>query len=159
MLFGGAFYWLRGDLEKRADAAQKDRAIIESRSRILESLARLKTDSGEAAIYKKAIDLILPVQDKLLEFPRWLDAAARLRQVGQTFNFRGSAVPPGENTPGYIVFTLDMSGQLDNLSNLLKDIESGKEKFLARFDNFDLTRTESGYRLLTQGRVFFGKTK
>lgn len=155
LIFSATLYLLSSDLSARAEKIVADRALISQRSAALEFLAESKKNTPRADVYKQAMDRILVSQDQILDFSRWLDGLARVRQVGLSFSFQGGQVSPHGDAPGYIGFSLDLNGKLDDLTNFLKDIEFQSPGFLINLDNFDLSRNGSNYRILTQGRVFF----
>jgi len=146
---------LSRDLESEAEKTATDRILISKRAAALESLADLKRNSAKADAYKQAMDKILISQDQLLDFPRWLEEAARIRRLALTFSFQGSEVQPQPNFPGYINFSLDLSGPIDDLTQFLKDFERQEPRFLVSLESFDFVRDGSIYRVLTRGKVFF----
>lgn len=154
-VFALALYFLSKDVNFQEEKVVADRALINQRAAVLGALADLKRDAPRGDVYKRAMDKILVSQDQLLDFPRWLDGLARVRQIGLNFSFQGSQVAPLEDSPGYIAFSLDLVGKLSYLIDFLKDIEFQSPRFLISLDNVDLTRSGSDYRILSQGRVFF----
>lgn len=148
-------FLLSRDLQSQAEKVVADRALINQRAAVVAALASLKTDASRAELYKRAMDKILVSQDQLLDFPRWLDGLSRVREIGLTFLFQGSQVAPQGDSPGYIAFSVDLIGKLNNLVDFLKDVEFQSPRFLVSLDSIDLTRNGSDYRILSQGRVFF----
>ncbi len=155
LIFASILYFLSEDLSFQAEKVVADRALINQRAAILGALADLKKDASQADIYKRAMDKILVLQDQLLDFPHWLDGLSRAHQVGLSFSFQGSQVPPQGETPGYIAFSLDLTGKLGDLIDFLKDVEFQSPRFLVSLDNVGLTKGDSAYRISSQGRVFF----
>lgn len=155
VVFTSAIYFFSQDLESRADKVVSDRTLINQRAAALGALADLKRDSPPADIYKRAMDKILVSQDQLLDFPRWLDGLARVRRIGLNFSFQGNQIAPGENAAGYVAFSLDLIGKLDDLVDFLKDVEFRSPRFLISLEGIDLTRNGTDYRILSQGKVFF----
>lgn len=155
IVFGIVLYFLSKDLTSRANKLTVDRLFISQRAATIAALASLKTDAPKADMYLQAMSKFLVSQDQLFDFPRWLDGIARSRQVGMNFSFQGSQTPPQGDMPGFISFSLDLSGELSNLVDFLKDIEFKSTRFLVAIDNFDLRRSDSGYRILANGKVFF----
>jgi hypothetical protein len=153
--FGLAFYFLVQDLDSQAQKIVSDRALLAQRTALLLSLADLKKDAGSAAVYRQAIDKILVSQDQLIDFPQWISGLARIRQISLSFSFQGDQVPPQNGSLGYINFSLDASGSLENLGAFLEDVEFKAQRFLVVLDTADLSGGESGYRLLSHGRIFF----
>jgi len=155
LVFAAILYFLSRDLQFQAEKIVADRALINRRAAVLGALADLKRDAPQADVYKRAMDKLLVSQDQLLDFSRWLDGLARVRQIGLNFSFRGSQVAPQGDAPGYIAFSLDLAGKLNNLVEFLKDLESLSPRFLVGLDGVDLTGDGSSYRILSQGKVFF----
>lgn len=153
--FGLAFYFLTNDLSSQAQKIVVDRASLAQRTILLSSLADLKRDAAEAAVYSQAMDKILVSQDQLIDFPQWISDLARIRQVSLSFSFQGDQVPPQNGSLGYINFSLDASGNLDNLGAFVEDLELQAPRFLVVLDTVDLSGGGTAYRLLSQGRVFF----
>lgn len=155
LVFGGGVYYLSRDLDSQAQALIADRTLVANRAALLGSLADLKKDAPEAARYQQAMDKILVSSDRLLDFPKWLDDLARIHRVSLVFSFRGSQTPSRADAPGYIGFTMDVSGTAENLSGFLSDAEVKATRFLLALDAFDLAKSEgANYRVLTQGKLF-----
>ena len=154
-IFGAGFYFFSKSLRADAQYIAEDRLLIAESSAILASFAELKRDASLAVRYEKAMERLLVPKDHLIDFPRWLEGLARVRQVGLNFSFSGSEVGPQEDYPGYINFSLDVTGNFDAIAAFLKDAESQSVRFLLNLDTFDVTRGGSGYRVFSRGRVFF----
>jgi len=153
--FGLTFYFLTNDLDYQAQKIAFDRASLSQRTTLLSSLADLKRDAASAGVYRQAIDKILVSQDQLIDFPQWISNLARIRQVSLGFSFQGDQVPPQNGSLGYINFSLNASGNLDNLGAFVEDLELRAPRFLVVLDAVDLSGGGTSYRLLSQGRVFF----
>ncbi len=154
-VFGTLFYFLSQDLYLQSGKISADRSIINQRAATIDSLNNLKKDAPNADVYLKAMNKLLVPQDQLFDFSRWLDGIARVRQVGMSFHFNGNIVSSQGNSPSYIAFSLDLNGGIQNLLDFLKDVEFRSPRFLVRIDNFDFTKNDRGYRILSNGRVFF----
>lgn len=155
LVFGTSLYFLAKSLKADATHISNDRLVIAHNASMLGVLAELKRDASQADLYQKAIEKILVPRDRLLDFQRWLDGLRRVRQVDMNFAFVGSESAPTETFPGYISFSLDISGTLDNLTAFLKDIELQSTQFLVSLDTFDVSGSGSSYRIISRGRVFF----
>lgn len=155
IVFGVLLYFLSQDVVSQADKIVADRLVVSQRATAIEALAELKNNKPKANAYFEAMNKILVTQDQLLDFPRWLDGLARVRQVGMNFSFHGTQNPSTGSSPGFISFSLDLTGASQNLIDFMKDIEFRSPRFLATIDNFDFTRKESGYRIMANGKVFF----
>jgi outer membrane murein-binding lipoprotein Lpp len=155
LVSGAALYFLSGDLQSQVQKIGTARALLTNRSAVLGSLAALKKDAAQAAVYKPAMDVVLVSQDQLLDFQKWLDGLAGVHRIGYNFSFQGDPVLPQSDAPGYYNFSLDINGALDNLIEFIKDVEYKSPRFLTNLYGFDLTRDGDNYRVLTQGKVFF----
>ena len=155
VFIGLSVFFLSRDIAYQSEKITEDRVAVAQRTVSLGALASLKKDAPRAAAYKQAISQVLVTKDQLLDFPKWLDGIARGRQLSLSFSFSGSESPPQENSPGHIPFSMDVSGELDDLNDFLKDIEYKSPKFLVTMDGFDTSGGGSSYRIRTSGRVYF----
>ncbi len=147
--------WFAADVNVQRGKVVQDRALIRARAASIAILAELKRNATHALRYEEKMNAFLPTQEQLLDFPRTLDNLARVRQLALNFGFQGGQTPPQGSTPGAVSFALDVSGAFENILGFLKDVEVEPPRFLTTFDTFDIVRSGDGYRLLTQGRVFF----
>ncbi len=157
-LLGYGLFWFSGRLDARTDEIIKARQFIDESKRGITAIAELQGKAVEADAYQKRMDLILPREDQLLDFPRWLEGVAKVHQVAATFNFQGGQKPAEQNVPGYIQFTVAIDGRFDSILSFLKDIETNQRQFLAGFDHFELTRSGAigvMYRMSVNGKLFF----
>jgi len=155
IVFGASFYFLSKSFDSMTKDIAADRLLIAGNTVTLGNLAELKQADQESARYKKAMGKLLVSKDQLIDFGNWLDGLARVRQIAMDFSFSGSEVAPQENLPGYINFSLDIAGPLDALTSFLKDIELQATRFLVNLDGFNAVRSDAGYRIVTNGKVFF----
>lgn len=156
VLLGGGLAWLSYGLSDQAQRIVDDRVQLDQRAALLGSLAALKDAAPAAANYEKAMELLMPTQDQLLDFPHTLDNLAKVDQVSLSFSFQGGQVAPQGANPGYVTFSLNAGGSADNLTNFLKDAEVRASKFLVAFNSFSLSRNGDGsYSVMAQGQLFF----
>ena len=148
-------YWLFLKLNGEAANIASDRDTIHSNSQLIEGLASIKSMAAETGKYKQALDALLPAKDELVNFSGWLDGLSRAHQVSESFSFQGNAVESSKSEAGFVGFSLDASGAYGNLIDFLKDVELRAPRYLVGFDNVDLRRDGSGYRVSVRGRVFF----
>src|SRR3989344_7771217 len=87
------------------------RELIVQRSFVLDNLADLRRTAPEAARIGAKIRALLPLQDELLGFPRFLDGLSRAHNISLSFSFQGDPVPGGETQAGHINLTLRLSGK------------------------------------------------
>lgn len=155
VFFGALFYVLAGDISSKAQKISDDRAAALERAAAVDAIAGLKQGEPEAAKYRSAMDQLLVPEAQLLDVPKWLDGLARVRQVGETFAFQGNQVPAAGDTPGYINFSLGITGNFDSMLDFLKDVELRSPRFLVQLDKVELTSLDGSYQGSTNGRVFF----
>ncbi len=147
--------WFAADLSTQRSKVVQDRVLIRERSASIAILAELKRNAVQALRYEQKMNAFLPTQEQLLDFPRTLDNLARVRKLTLNFGFQGGQTPSQGNAPGAVSFALDVNGTFNDILGFLKDVEVEPPRFLAAFDTFDIVRSVEGYRLFTQGRVFF----
>jgi len=155
LIFWAALSWLSLDVDSVVDKIVVDRTLIKKKAEAIGILAELKQTAPEAASYKKSVDAILPPQEQLLDFPRWLDGLARARRLNIGFDFQGRETPPQDASPGYAAFILNIGGALTDILAFVKDLELQVPRYLIGIEGFDLKETGEGYQLSTRGRVFF----
>ncbi len=95
MIFAGfvasaaAFYVLGIQLGSISAKIAREKGFMAQRTDAVGLLAELKKVAPEAEPYKQAMDSLLPTQDQLLDFPRYLDALAKNYSLSVSFNFQG----------------------------------------------------------------------
>ncbi|MBI5221165.1 MAG: hypothetical protein HY978_05055 [Candidatus Liptonbacteria bacterium] len=154
-LFGSAMLWLSASASDKAKIITLNRTLISRSSQSSETLAELKQNAPAAASYAKLLIGFLPPAEELLNFPRWLDGLARAQQVSLRVSFQGEPVPAREELPGFYRFSADMTGELDNILNLMTSVESRAPRYLVRFENFEYSQAGDQARITSQGKVYF----
>ena len=155
IVFGTAFYILTGNIQEQTSAITKGQSDIENQSALVNSYSNLKENASVAAAYQAAMGKLLGTQDNLIAFPAQIDGIARSDGVDEVFAFQGDPVPGTKNALGYVVFKLNATGSLGNITTFLKDIEVSVPILLSEIDSFDLTQSGSNYALAAAGKVFF----
>ncbi len=155
VVFSGGLYWLNNDLETQAERIINARSTVARRSSSLEALAELKRVAPRAEEYQRTMDRLLPTQDELIGFGSWLENLGRVRQVSVDFSFEGGQTPSGENAPGFIPFSLRLSGGHENVVGLVGDLELTGTQYLISLGAIELTRNGSSYKISTSGYVYF----
>lgn len=157
------FFVLANFLDSRITAIATEtssaRAAQFRASKITEILAAYKSDAPRAKYYQDALSQFLPEQEQLLDYPRYLEGIARVRNVGVTFNYQGEPVAATGPVAGYLSFTMEVSGPLSNTIDFLKDVELQGARFMVAIDTADITRMSDIYRISAQGRAFFKHTQ
>ena len=147
-------YYLSFDIAAKAKAIADDRSLTDQKTGVLAVLAGLKAQAPQAAAYQAAIDQLIPSQDGLIGFGGWLNQIASSDGVTANFSFDGDPVPASGNIPGYVAFSLNASGPINNIVNFLDDIESKSPGFLLSIKSFDLTEQTANYQIVAQGQLF-----
>ncbi|RJQ29869.1 hypothetical protein C4571_00405 [Candidatus Parcubacteria bacterium] len=155
VVFGVGVWWYGTSLEKVTKEILVDRLLLKKRTEAIGVLAQFKSEAPVAGAYQKAMDAILPAEDQLLDFPRWIESIARARNLEAGFSFQGGAVPAQEDSAGYIGFTMSVNGSLSDIFGFVKDLELQTPRFLSSIDGFDLHGADAQYQFSSRGRVFF----
>lgn len=158
ILFGVALYWLAKNISADAQKVIENRAIINKQTHSIAALAKLKAVAAQADTYSARMQELLPSQDELLDFPKWLEDRSKTYQLSLRFSFEGTTIMPNpaEAAPGAVIFSMDVSGPYDNLKRFFKELEMTSPRFLANIDKLDVTSPDNTkYRAVLEGRVFF----
>jgi hypothetical protein len=149
-------YWFGARLRQETDRIGELRGLIHRRSETLQVLAELQKDAPLARLYQERLDLYLPTEDQLLDFPRWLESFAKVYNVNFTLAFQGGLIAATAEAPGYVPFILTLEGAYDGIRAFLEQLEFNPQKFLMAFSSADLVRFEGNrYRVFVGGRVFY----
>lgn len=155
IIFGIIFYWFAGDLGAQAKKVEESRATIRGRARLVETLARLKRNRLEVERYQTFVDALLPAQDGLLDFSRWLENLGRVHQISLRSSFQGATLTPTVDAAGTIGFLMEVDGSFSSLVEFFKELETRSARFLVTLDNFDVNRSGGSYKVSVYGRVFY----
>ncbi len=150
-----ALYFLSIRIEEAANVIAATRTGTASQNAEFQDLANLKKNATAAATYQVVMDKLLASQEALITFPTQVDALGRADGVSTSFSFHGSPISASTSTPGNAVFSLDVSGPIDNLLSFLKDFESSAPILLSSLDTVSLTGDGSNYTLTAEGAVYF----
>jgi hypothetical protein len=97
---------------------------------------------------------LIPTQDGLIGFPAWIGQIANSDGVVVVPTIAGDVVPGNAVRPGFVSFTLSVTGSLNNVVTFMDDIESKSPGYLLNIDSLDLIQSGTGYTLKAQGRAF-----
>lgn len=147
-------YFLGMRIEKKSVAIIQSRALITQRSFALDNLASLKKTEPLAEEYQQRINALLPTQDNLLGFPRFLEATARTYDILLSFSFQGDPVPSLGGKPGYVSFVLRTTGPRENIVNFVQYLESKSTQFLVNIESIDFSAASDQYHVDIFGKVF-----
>lgn len=153
VLTGFGMYALAGRLGDESDRIAKDRKLVSERSAVIEVLNDLKNIAPETDPYQRALDALLPDEEQLLGFPKYLDGLARVFRLSLTFGFRVSQ-NSGSSAGGSVPFDASIVGSIDDIEGFLRNIETGSTRFLMAVDGFSLGGEGSSYKVSFSGRVF-----
>lgn len=155
LVFAAVLYFLFLSLSAQSEEIIAAKAAIAEKTSTLGALTALKKEAPDAIRYEEALNRILVSRDQLLGFPGWLDSLARGRRVELQFAFGGGEADPSEVSAGYVEFSIDASGSLENLISFLEDAELKAPGFLAGLESFNLSGSGSDYRISAKGKVYF----
>lgn len=150
-----AFYLLSQALGSQSAAITQSRTLLARYSTIAETLAQLKTEQPQAALYTATLRSALPSNEELLKFPDWMRAVATTRNLTLSFQFVGDSTAAQGNTPGSIRFRFSTSGGIDDTKRFVDEIERQLPQYLIALDKFELNRSGETYQLAADGKVFF----
>lgn len=119
-----------------------------------ERLLSLKQLEPQARDLERKMDILLPVQDQLLNFPDFMKNLANAHVVTLSLYYPGNIVPPNGGA-GSVSFSLNASGPLSSLQGFLDALENKTRQFWVGVDSVDFVRSDSNYALTAQGKVFF----
>lgn len=123
-----------------------------------ERLASLKNLSVEALEYEKKMELFLPTEDQLWNFPEFLRGVAKDHQVELTISFLpNSTFPSTETEAGYVGFSMKGKGGFSSLVDFLDETEKKTTRFWVGLDNVEINAEGDSFSLQSQGKVFFKK--
>ena len=140
------------DISGRAEKIQEQKRELISRTRTVDFLARLKSDSEKAADYSSFLTNVLPARDQLIGFSKDLEALAKKNQVDSGFSF-GAETASTETEPGATRFILTASPTYNNFVKLLKTVEASQ--YFVGFEAINLERKGKDYKSVSNGRVFY----
>lgn len=147
----GLISWLITDINKRTGAIQEIKKETSFRFKAVETLASLKKDQRDAAAQKVSLSVMLPIQDKLINFPKDLNALAKKNDVDLGFSF-GQELAGTDTVPGHISFTITASASFNNWLKFVEALENSR--YMVSFDSFNLAGTEDKFQSVINAKVF-----
>lgn len=154
-LFAGAFYFMSQSLSAKADQILDDRATIARRSVEIDSLVKLKADAVTVGGLQAKMDALLPSQDELIGFPKFINDTARSHSLSLTFDFQGTASEPGASSPGQVAFVAVTEGSVRNIAAFLNYLERDTTRFAVNIQSLDFSGGGASSRVNLEGTVFF----
>jgi len=131
------------------------RGEIEGRIMSISRLAELREAAQNAEPALLELRSLLPKQDELVAFPRYIENLANNNDLESRFEFRGGDVLPSESTAGSSPFYLSVTGSYRNIGSFVEALEGGQ--FIITINTFDVVsqRESTSYRAEIQGQVYF----
>jgi hypothetical protein len=154
LVFLGAI-WFMGRLIQQSGVKLVDQfSNYFYQSYAAERLLTLKQLEPQARDFERKMEILLPMQDELLNFPDFMKNLANAHVVTLSLYYPGSITQPN-GSAGSVSFSLNASGPLDNLQDFLDALENKTRQFWVGVDSVDFVRSGSTYALTAQGKVFF----
>lgn len=139
------------DIESKAKQANEQRLTFLSRLAIADSLASLKKDSEQINNYYAILENILPKRDRLVLFPRDLNAIGNQDSLNINITLgQGTAI--GEKGFWQTNFKITGKGTIENFIKFIKTLESGQ--YLISLGSIDFGREGDNFKTLLNGEVF-----
>ncbi|RME61046.1 hypothetical protein D6779_00900 [Candidatus Parcubacteria bacterium] len=156
LLFLGAAYWLRSDIQRKAAQILQQKEEIAHTSALVGSLLKLKEQEPRADRYIQTIEALVPTKDALLDLGKWIERTGSIYHVHATFAFKGNATPPTNDQFGFIGISINAEGKYSDVMRFLRTIEGTAPKgFFIGIDRTSFT-TEGGVsKFLLNGKAFF----
>ncbi len=148
-------FLLTSDIASRASDISTNRDRITKQSDSVVMLADIKNNSAEAQEYTTAMDALLPPQNELINFPKWLQGVAATYSVNVDFSFTSEIIAPNSTAPGSNGFSLTVTGNSDNVISFLKYLELEAPAYLLSLGSFDLSQNGSDVKIVIGGKLFF----
>lgn len=156
LLFIPVFYLTSEAMTKNIQEIVDRRSLIRQGSSLTGTLADLKKEKLDAERYRYVLDNLVASRDEIVvSFSGWVEREAAASQVGTSFSFQGSEVLPTDENFGYAQFVVRLSGDLNDLTSLIKKLEQESKRFLLIFESFDINKAGEGYQISLTGRIFF----
>lgn len=151
--FAAAIWQIGIQLSTQTSEIVRSRNLIAERAVAVAQLSELKRAAPEIAPYENTVNVLLPDQDQLFDFPRYLDSLSKIRSVNISFSFQN--IHPSEGTaPGFAAFAMTANGSRENLIGFIKELESPSARFLVAIQSVSLSRSGTSYQANIPGRVF-----
>jgi Tfp pilus assembly protein PilN len=143
---------LRAQVSHVAEMNQRIQAYFDN----VGLVASLKQSAPQANKYLEVMNRLIPDHDHLFGLRDWIDTVSRNHRVVSSFNFAGEPPIPSPGTIGQIGFTLTLSGNVEDLTSFLQEIESlATAQYLLTFDTFTVSRNSGTYQVTIQGKAYF----
>lgn len=155
MVFVLSGYFLNDRLNSAGARILEMRKNLANFAGSAERLADLKNSLLEADEYDKKMELFLPVQDQLWNFPEYARSVARTNGVDLTISFLPDIIASSPTSAGSVGFSMQAQGNLSNIMGFMEELEKKTTRFWIGLDTIDLSRSGDLFSLQSQGKVFF----
>ncbi|OGM90209.1 hypothetical protein A3J77_00925 [Candidatus Wolfebacteria bacterium RBG_13_41_7] len=139
------------DIGKRAENANEKRLIFISRLAIADSLTSLKGDSEKISGYYAVLENILPKRDRLVLFPRDINAIGNQNNLDINITL-GQGAADSEKGFWQTNFKITGKGTFENFLKFIKTLESGQ--YLVGLESIDFGKEGDNFKTLLNGKVF-----
>lgn len=147
-------FFLAGHITKQTEGILQTRGQIHFWSESTQTLANLKQDASQAAVYASALKTALPKKDQLINFVPDIRALAAANKVVITISL-GTQEPDPNGTLTITSFSLSANGQFDDILLFLTGLK--KSKYPIKFTTLDLTRKpeqKAGFAMTIRGAIY-----
>jgi Tfp pilus assembly protein PilO len=151
ILIGILLLYIGHDINKRIREIQNQRSELAFRTQNIQTLALLRSGLEKSKTYISFLENILPSRDYLIAFPKDLEEMAKQNNIDLGFSF-GSEYAATPEAPGYLTFTITISGVFDDMMAFLKTVE--KSRYFVNFISMDLNKRDKIYTGTLSGQVF-----
>jgi hypothetical protein len=148
-------YFLTQNISAQAVKIASDRSAIAAETGVLASIASLNAQASQAAVYRRAMEKLLPNQDGLIGFGQWAGNLAAANHVAAHVSFQGKNISPSPAMAGQAGFSLTVNGPVSNIVAFINAMEAKSSGFLLAISSFDLASGNPDYQLSAQGNLFF----
>lgn len=151
LLVGGIWY-VKTDIEKRADAITRMRSDMRNRETSLASLARLQSDAGKASRYLPQLEQLRTTREQLLEFSTDIGFLAKQAGFSGAPKFKEAATAPtGDLQKTSFSLTLEGKKELSDLGLFFESVE--KSSYFVHFEPINVLQEGDTLRVTTEGYV------
>lgn len=148
------------DVRAQAQKIEERKTALLRLANAASVLPALKNQEETVQKYESIMKNILPVQESLVEAPRWIAQAAGIAKVQASFSFIEEPVAATATSAGWIRFSLSAVGSWDGINAFIEAIEIKSSRFLVKLENTHLKmQNPTTYRMETQGKIYFSGTQ
>lgn len=153
---GWVMTFLSGEISSKAEQISNHRMEINSRITAVSRLAELREAAKEAQPAIAELSTLLPTEEELVGFPRYLQNVANREGVNLSFSFQDSGSDEiDEGEIGASEFSMDALGSYNDIISFMEAVEKGD--FIVSLSSVNITGTKnvSEFRANIRGVVYF----